>query len=63
MKYLSLYEYLGKPVRRTLGVAVSKAARHFKITMMKRKTSKYYVCIYPESFLEFYFKHVVQLPD
>ena len=60
MKYLSLYDYLGKPAGRQLGKEVAAAASKAGIKLQTREISnpgyEGIVYLYPEDFLEFYFR-------
>jgi hypothetical protein len=59
VKYMSLYDYLGKPAGQEVGWRVNERAREFGITSLKRfvRNKKYEgkVNLYPEAFLEYYF--------
>jgi hypothetical protein len=72
MKYLSLYDYLGRPAGGQLGKEVAAAASKAGIKLQTREISnpKYegIVLLYPEDFLEFYFRepnsiHMEDLPE
>ena len=60
MEYLSLYDYLGKPAGNELGKEVKNAADKEGIPFKTREISnpKFSgtVCLYPKSFLDFYFR-------
>ena len=59
VKYISLFDYLGKPAGKEVGGRVNERAREFGITCLKRfvRNKKYVgkVNLYPEAFLEYYF--------
>lgn len=59
VKYISLFDYLGKPAGEELGGRVNHRAREFGIPSLKRFVrNKNYtgkVNLYPEAFLEYYF--------
>lgn len=59
VKYISLFDYLGKPAGKEVGGRVNERAREFGITSLKRfvRNKKYAgkVNLYPEAFLEYYF--------
>lgn len=59
VKYISLFDYLGKPAGKEVGARVNERAREFGITCLKRfvRNKKYVgkVNLYPEAFLEYYF--------
>ena len=59
VKYISLFDYLGRPAGEELGGRVNARAREFGITSLKRfvRNKKYTgkVNLYPEAFLEYYF--------
>jgi hypothetical protein len=59
IKYISLFDYLGRPAGEELGGRVNARAREFGITSLKRfvRNKKYAgkVNLYPEAFLEYYF--------
>ena len=59
IKYISLFDYLGKPAGKEVGARVNERAREFGITCLKRfvRNKKYVgkVNLYPEAFLEYYF--------
>jgi len=61
VKYMSLFDYLGKPAGQEVGYRVSERAREFGITSLKRfvRNKKYVgkVNLYPEAFLEYYFNN------
>ena len=60
-KYLSLYDFLGRPAGPELGAVVEAAARKNKVGIKSRKihnpaySGK--VCLYPEFFLKQFFGH------
>jgi len=60
MKYLSLYDFLGKPAGTQLGAEVAKSARSQGIQTLTREVSnpgyEGTVLLYPEDFLKFYFR-------
>ena len=60
MKYLSLYDYLGHAAGNELGKRVADIATSIGIKIKTRQVSNPAytgtVCLYPESFLELYFK-------
>ena len=71
MKYLSLYDYLGKAAGDELGLEVSMAAKQAGIKIGKKQVSnpKYTgeIQMYPKEFLEAYFRepdsiHMEDLP-
>jgi hypothetical protein len=59
VKYISLFDYLGRPAGEELGGRVNERAREFGVTTLKRFVrNKNYtgkVNLYPEAFLEYYF--------
>lgn len=59
-EYLSLYDYLGKPAGIELGKEVKIAADQQNIHLQTREISNPSytgtVCLYPKSFLDFYFR-------
>jgi hypothetical protein len=59
---ISLYDYLGKPAGKELGLQVSKYAFQIGVKPQKRQISnpKYtgVVYVYPKDFLELYFKSI-----
>ena len=59
VKYISLFDYLGKPAGKEVGARVNERAREFGVTCLKRfvRNKKYVgkVNLYPEAFLEYYF--------
>jgi hypothetical protein len=59
VKYISLFDYLGRPAGEELGGRVNERAREFGVTTLKRfvRNKKYEgkVNLYPEAFLEYYF--------
>ena len=59
VKYISLFDYLGKPAGKEVGARVNERAREFGIEDKKRFVrNKNYtgkVNLYPEAFLEYYF--------
>ena len=61
VKYISLFDYLGKPAGKEVGGRVNERAREFGITCLKRfvRNKKYVgkVNLYPEAFLEYYFNN------
>jgi hypothetical protein len=60
MKYLSLYDYLGKAAGEQLGLEVAAEARKHGIQTQSREISNPNftgtVLLYPKDFLEFYFR-------
>jgi len=62
-EYLSLYDYLGKPAGIELGKEVKTYADEHDIPFQTREVStpnyKGTVCLYPEKFLDHYFR----IPD
>ena len=62
VKYISLFDYLGKPAGKEVGGRVNERAREFGITCLKRfvRNKKYVgkVNLYPEAFLEYYFNNL-----
>jgi hypothetical protein len=59
VKYISLFDYLGKPAGKDVGARVNERAREFGVNVLKRfvRNKKYVgkVNLYPEAFLEYYF--------
>ena len=59
VKYISLFDYLGKPAGKEVGARVNQRAREFGILDKKRfiRNKKYTgkVNLYPEAFLDYYF--------
>ena len=59
VKYISLFDYLGRPAGKDVGARVNERAREFGIEDKKRfvRNKKYVgkVNLYPEAFLEYYF--------
>lgn len=59
-EYLSLYDYLGKPAGTELGKKVKEYADENNVPFTTREisTPKFTgtVCLYPKSFLDFYFR-------
>ena len=59
-KYLSLYDYLGKPAGKELGKEVKVAADqqgiHFETREISNPSFTGTVCLYPKSFLDHYFR-------
>ena len=59
VKFISLFDYLGKPAGKDVGARVNERAREFGILDKKRfiRNKKYEgkVNLYPEAFLEYYF--------
>jgi hypothetical protein len=60
MKYLSLYDYLGKPAGEKLGLEVAAEARKHGVQIQTKEISnpKFTgtIFLYPKDFLEFYFR-------
>lgn len=60
MKYLSLYDYLGKAAGEQLGLEVAAEARKHGVQTQSREISNPNftgtVLLYPKDFLEFYFR-------
>jgi len=60
MKYLSLYDYLGKAAGEQLGLEVAVEARKHGVQTQSREISNPNftgtVLLYPKDFLEFYFR-------
>ena len=65
VKYMSLFDYLGRPAGQEIGYRVSERAREFGITSLKRfvRNKKYEgkVNLYPQAFLEYYFTNAEQV--
>ena len=59
VKYISLFDYLGKPAGKEVGGRVNERAQEFGVNVLKRfvRNKKYVgkVNLYPEAFLEYYF--------
>ena len=59
VKYISLFDYLGKPAGKEVGARVNERAQEFGVNVLKRfvRNKKYVgkVNLYPEAFLEYYF--------
>ena len=59
VKYISLFDYLGKPAGKEVGARVNERAQEFGVNVFKRfvRNKKYVgkVNLYPEAFLEYYF--------
>jgi len=71
MKYLSLYDYLGRAAGEKLGLEVAASAKSQGIEIKTREISnpkfEGTVFLYPKDFLEFYFRepdsiHMEDLP-
>jgi hypothetical protein len=62
IKYISLFDYLGRPAGKEIGGRVNERAREFGITSLKRfvrnKNYEGKVNLYPEAFLEYYFNNL-----
>jgi hypothetical protein len=61
-KYVSLYDFFGRPAGKETGLWVWKKANEIGISIQRREveTSKYKgpVDLYPEKFLKTLFKHI-----
>jgi|TARA_B100000900_G_C20132493_1_gene534593 hypothetical protein len=59
VKYISLFDYLGKPAGKDVGARVNERAREFGVLTKDREVEcesyKGKVNLYPEAFLEYYF--------
>jgi hypothetical protein len=60
MKYVSLYDHLGYAAGKGLGKQIAEVAVSMGINIQTRTISiptyKGIICLYPETFLELYFK-------
>ena len=59
VKYISLFDYLGKPAGKEVGARVNERAREFGVLTKDKEVEcenyKGKVNLYPEAFLEYYF--------
>ena len=59
VKYISLFDYLGKPAGKDVGARVNERAHEFGVLTKDREVEcenyKGKVNLYPEAFLEYYF--------
>ena len=62
VKYISLFDYLGKPAGKDVGARVNERAREFGVLTKDREVEcenyKGKVNLYPEAFLEYYFTNI-----
>jgi len=62
VKYVSLFDYLGRPAGKDMGARVNERAREFGVLTKDREVEcesyKGKVNLYPEAFLEYYFDNL-----